>query len=359
MPIYTAFISSTSDLVEERRHLNDKLIDFNIFPFAMEHFTVPTIDGFSDIKKMISNSDFFFMILGLRYGSRDQEGKSWTQKEYEYASCHKDQNGTKIWVAFTSELNEVLGEYDPAMSDEELMQICPSDDLQDLRDQLDFARSLASGSSMVATFHSPEELGIHCISLATRSVLDGDVKGWERGLAQSALGQIVFGKTYYHVHLSEAVEDYLRIGTVKFKKDRNPGGVLAEAKNYQVQYDQAKDIFIPEERNFTKWTGQYLITDGSSMKGVYTAFKNKRVKFGQYEILPGSRDGIHTLTLANRDDLQIPYILEGTFQDAVDVYNPALKCKSGNILIFESAEERLAYLKKNYADRLAFNQVKS
>ncbi|UNT92899.1 DUF4062 domain-containing protein [Allobaculum sp. Allo2] len=57
--IYTAFLSSTSDLEDIRKSILDELIDYSVFPFAMEHFAVDADEGFADIRRMIESSDFF------------------------------------------------------------------------------------------------------------------------------------------------------------------------------------------------------------------------------------------------------------------------------------------------------------
>jgi transketolase C-terminal domain/subunit len=41
--------------------------------------------GWETIKSVIDRSDYYVLILAGRYGSVYRRGKSWTEKEYEYA----------------------------------------------------------------------------------------------------------------------------------------------------------------------------------------------------------------------------------------------------------------------------------
>ena len=86
--LYTAFLSSNySGLKEERSIAIKKLLDANVFPVSMEHFVIGSTDGFRDICELIDDSDVFILLMGTRYGSRDERGdnKSWTEKEFDYA----------------------------------------------------------------------------------------------------------------------------------------------------------------------------------------------------------------------------------------------------------------------------------
>ena len=85
--LYTAFLSSNySGLKNERLIAIKKLLDANVFPVTMEHFVIGSTDGFKDICELIDDSDIFILLMGTRYGSRDERGdnKSWTEKEFDY-----------------------------------------------------------------------------------------------------------------------------------------------------------------------------------------------------------------------------------------------------------------------------------
>lgn len=84
---YSVFVSSTfSDLQEERKKVIDALLQMNCFPIGMEYFNAEDDTQWNIIKNLIDECDYYIIIIAGRYGSIEKEsGKSYTQKEYEYA----------------------------------------------------------------------------------------------------------------------------------------------------------------------------------------------------------------------------------------------------------------------------------
>lgn len=84
---YQVFVSSTfEDLQDERRAVMQQILNMGHIPTGMELFQASDQAQWDYIKQRISASDYFFVILGERYGSIEPEsGKSYTLKEYEYA----------------------------------------------------------------------------------------------------------------------------------------------------------------------------------------------------------------------------------------------------------------------------------
>lgn len=84
---YEVFISSTQeDLVEERHKIVNVLLSLDCVPRYMEAFYASDISTWNFIKDILSNCDYYIIILAGRYGSIcEQTGKSFTQMEYEYA----------------------------------------------------------------------------------------------------------------------------------------------------------------------------------------------------------------------------------------------------------------------------------
>lgn len=83
---YQVFISSTySDLKEEREGVIKAILEMYHIPIGMEMFSAEDEDQWEIIRRTIEVSDYYILILGLRYGSKTSEGISFTQKEYEYA----------------------------------------------------------------------------------------------------------------------------------------------------------------------------------------------------------------------------------------------------------------------------------
>lgn len=83
---YQIFVSSTfRDLEEERGKVMETILNFDCFPAGMEMFPAMDEDIFKYIKRIIDESDYYLLIIGGCYGSVDEKGKSWTEREYEYA----------------------------------------------------------------------------------------------------------------------------------------------------------------------------------------------------------------------------------------------------------------------------------
>lgn len=83
---YQVFLSSTySDLVDERESIIKAILEMYHIPIGMEMFSAEDEDQWEIIRRTIEVSDYYILVLGLRYGSKTSGGISFTQKEYEYA----------------------------------------------------------------------------------------------------------------------------------------------------------------------------------------------------------------------------------------------------------------------------------
>lgn len=84
---YQVFVSSTyEDLQEERKKVMEALLQMNCFPVGMEYFNASDDSQWEVIKSLIRECDYYVLIVAGRYGSiEEKSGKSYTQKEYEYA----------------------------------------------------------------------------------------------------------------------------------------------------------------------------------------------------------------------------------------------------------------------------------
>lgn len=83
---YQVFVSSTfEDLQEERKRVIQVLLESDCIPAGMELFPASNEEQWSLIQDVIDDCDYYLLIIGGRYGSTNNEGKSYTQMEYEYA----------------------------------------------------------------------------------------------------------------------------------------------------------------------------------------------------------------------------------------------------------------------------------
>lgn len=83
---YQVFVSSTySDLKDERKTVMHTILSLDCIPAGMELFPAMDEEQFEFIKRVIDDCDYYILILGGRYGSVDDDGISYTEKEYHYA----------------------------------------------------------------------------------------------------------------------------------------------------------------------------------------------------------------------------------------------------------------------------------
>lgn len=83
---YQVFISSTfRDLKDERKAVLRAILELNNIPAGMEFFPATDDSAWQLIKDIIDDSDYYILIIGGRYGSLDEAGISYTEKEYKYA----------------------------------------------------------------------------------------------------------------------------------------------------------------------------------------------------------------------------------------------------------------------------------
>lgn len=83
---YQVFVSSTfEDLQAERQEVIQALLELDCIPSGMELFPAADEDQWSLIKSVIDDCDYYIVIVAGRYGSVDESGMSFTEREYRYA----------------------------------------------------------------------------------------------------------------------------------------------------------------------------------------------------------------------------------------------------------------------------------
>ena len=103
---YRVFISSTTDLGKAREVAIRAVQACDCIPCSMEVWPSRSEKLTAHLKRQIDLCDFFILLLGNRYGSResDQPGAhSFVQLEYEYALAHRSRIG--IIVLMTGEIS--------------------------------------------------------------------------------------------------------------------------------------------------------------------------------------------------------------------------------------------------------------
>jgi len=80
------FVSSTYvDLIGERQAVIQTLLEADCIPTGMELFPAYNDERWALIKRVIDACDYYIVIVGGRYGSTDDAGISYTEREFDYA----------------------------------------------------------------------------------------------------------------------------------------------------------------------------------------------------------------------------------------------------------------------------------
>ena len=76
------FISSTfADLRDERQAVLKAVLELNQMPAGMELFPASDDTAWQLIRDVIDASDYYLLVIGGRYGSVDEAGLGYTEKE--------------------------------------------------------------------------------------------------------------------------------------------------------------------------------------------------------------------------------------------------------------------------------------
>lgn len=155
---YQVFISSTfRDLENERKILTQALLRIGCFPAGMEWFPAADEEQFGYIKQVIDASDYYVLVLGGLYGTIAPDGKSYTEKEYDYAVSKK-----KKIIA--------------------LVQRTPTHVETDDDRKIKFSRfhKKVSNGRLVSLWNSIEELSTSMVASLTHAIGNYPVQGWIR-----------------------------------------------------------------------------------------------------------------------------------------------------------------------------------
>lgn len=331
--MYSAFISSVYEsLQDERNAVIDSLLDYRVFPVCMEHFTASSNKNFQYIKDLIDESDFLILILGRQYGSCDNDGVSWTEKEYNYAM----EIGRDIVAIICDELDELRKRRDdPSLTADEQKQIAFSD-------RIAFARTV-SAKQTIGKIIGQFFAGIDFNHYAgwSRNVVHNEksLSAWaEQNKAYNLSGQ------WYHVHLSNDDTKYIRTGTIMITQQFNPDNYLKlsmEGNNYNMHYDAASDEIVENMLKYTHWKGSYDLERNGEMFGIFHSKRAFSDEFNGMRIDKGMRRGIHDFTF-DVDRNELPMYFHGEFHDE------APSPKTGVIYVFRTAEARKDFLKTNF-----------
>lgn len=80
--------STFRDLTRERQAALDAILELGHFPAGMEVFPAANATPWALIETIIAESDYYILIVGGMYGTTDEAGVSYTEREYDLA-CAK------------------------------------------------------------------------------------------------------------------------------------------------------------------------------------------------------------------------------------------------------------------------------
>ena len=161
---YQIFVSSTyTDLIEERSKLLDTILQLNQIPAGMELFPAIDEEQMKVIKRAIDESDYYVLILGARYGSVDENGISYTEREYEYAI----EKGKKVIALIHNHPEKLPPE--------------KTDNNEELRKKMDIFREKVKKKCYVAFWENTYELSEKFIFSFNATVKEFPSIGWVRG----------------------------------------------------------------------------------------------------------------------------------------------------------------------------------
>lgn len=335
--IHTAFISSAfRSLRDERKIVINSLLNHRILPIGMENFTVSTSGEFSDIERLIDDSDFFIVLLGAAYGSTDASGLSWTEREYDYALS----KGKTIVAILCDELVPLLNQPRDTLNEDQQKQVA-------FATKIPYARSVSEDidiRQIISQFFGHTDNYSRCIGWIrpTETVLSAtELAAW-----QEEHKLLHLSGTWYHVHLSDSDRNYIRIGTVSIQQDFSPGhyqALLMTGKNNGVLcYDNEEKALYPDMMKTSQFKGEYTLKDNGTIFGIFHVSRSFDEDFASLTVLQGTRRGIHDFTIdLSKESTEM---IEGMFHDEA----PSPKC--GRIFLFRTATARDKFVMRNRRD---------
>ena len=161
---YQVFISSTfKDLVDERQDIIRSVLDLGHIPSGMEAFPASSTEQLKYISRIIDECDYYVLVIGGRYGSVDQSGVSYTEREFDYAVA----SGKVVLVFPHADLSKI--ELGKSETDLKLVQ------------SLNTFREKAMSGRLVKSWKTRQELNGAVVVALSKAMADEPRTGWVRG----------------------------------------------------------------------------------------------------------------------------------------------------------------------------------
>ena len=167
---YQIFISSTfSDLKEERNKVMQTIMSLDCIPAGMELFPAMDEEQFEFIKRVIDDCDYYLLIVGARYGSMDDNGVSYTEKEYDYAVS----NGIPVLAFLHQDISS--------------LPIGKADFDAELQNKLNNFRQKVETGRLVQYWNNPDDLNAKVAVSIPKTIKMYPRTGWVRANLQSSV----------------------------------------------------------------------------------------------------------------------------------------------------------------------------
>lgn len=239
---YQVFVSSTfTDLVDERQEVIRAILDMGQIPAGMELFPAADTQQLEYIKKVIDECDYYILILGGRYGSLDNEGVSFTEREYDYAV-----KSGKTVLAF------------PHANTADI-PVGKSDVGDRMRDNLEQFRSKVMEGRLVKSWNTKEQLQSLVIIALNRAFTEDPAVGWVRGnaVASEDILQQLNGLRLANEKLQEQNRDLISAQRPKLEGLAQGEEVISLRFNHR---EQSRSGYTDRVKNFDfTWNEIFLL----------------------------------------------------------------------------------------------------
>lgn len=208
MKRYQIFISSTySDLQLERQAILKSVLKMGHIPVGMEYFVAANDEQFNYIKGLLDETDYYIIIIGNRYGTQDDNGISYTEKEFDYAVEKK----IPVIACIHSKPDS--------------LPVSKSDIKPDAIQKLNEFRNKVMDHRLVSYFswENPSELSAEVVTALFNAINNYPRPGWERVAS------------YENSDLLNQIND-LRIENDKIKSQLDKERELNEQKNQIMKF---------------------------------------------------------------------------------------------------------------------------
>jgi hypothetical protein len=195
---YQVFISSTyEDLKDVRADITLSILQMKNIPVGMEDFSASDDRGWEIITQTIDNSDFYVLIIAGKYGSVDKKtGKSWTEKEYDYAT--EKRLPVFVFIRENDNISKTLSEH--GAKEENLKKFIKK--VKDAHHCKTWKESIDLQKSVILALNDGKD------TLGS----SGKLLGWYRGnaLIKKSVDQTIIRYSHIYLKVSGTREDCLK-----------------------------------------------------------------------------------------------------------------------------------------------------